>query len=336
MLKKILIISTVAIVVAGYLALKPSNTNTDRATEGKKVLPIVAITQIIEHPALDTEKNALLKTLKDNGFEDGKNIKVVFQNAQGNIAIATQIAKQLISLKPKVIVAISTPSAQAVLSESKKENIPLIFSAVTDPIEAKLVSSFSNTKHATGVTDYLPPKSQLELVQMFHPKLKLLGFIYNPGEVNSTQQLQKMRDVANSMGIKIIESPISKTSDASSAVNNLAEKVEAIYVPNDNTGVAAMKNIVKTAEKLKLPVYAGDTGSVEMGAIATHGYDRAQLGKKVGNMVIELLKGKKISQMPIQHEHELEVVINKLSAKRFGVVVPENLNKKAKMVGVPS
>lgn len=339
MSRKILTITTLALGLVGYVLLKPQNkdiTSSNDGTKSSKNLPIVAITQIIEHPALDAEKNAIIEALKKAGFEDGKQIKVVFQNAQGNIATATQIAKQLVSLKPKAIVAISTPSAQAVLTESKKEKIPLIFSAVSDPIEAKLVAGFSSTENATGVSDYLPPKSQLDLVLMFHPKLKRLGFIYNPGEINSVQQLQKIRDVATSMGIKIVESTISKTSDASAAVNNLVGKTEAIYVPNDNTGVAAMKSIVQTAEKAKLPVYAGDTGSVEVGAIATNGYDRAMLGQKAGNMVVSILKGKSVTQMPVEHNHDLQVHINFVSAERFGIVVPNQLKKKAKMVGVPS
>jgi putative ABC transport system substrate-binding protein len=338
MSKKILTLTTLALGLAGYFLLKPHDKNVTSSSDvqGDKNLPIVAITQIIEHPALDAEKAGIIQALKAAGFEDGKQIKVVFQNAQGNIATATQIAKQLVSLKPKAVVAISTPSAQAVLTESKKEKIPLIFSAVSDPIEAKLVTGFSSTKDATGVSDYLPPKSQLELVRIFHPKLKRLGFIYNPGEINSVQQLQKIRDMAKSMGIEIIESTISKTSDASAAVNNLVGKAEAIYVPNDNTGVAAMKSIVQTAEKSKLPVYAGDTGSVEVGAIATNGYDRSMLGQKAGNMLVKVLKGKSIVQMPVERDHDLQVYINFVSAERFGVVIPEKLKKKAKMVGVPS
>lgn len=296
--------------------------------------PIVAITQIIEHPSLDAERMALLKTLEAHGFKDGDNIKIIYQNAQGNIAIASQIANQLLAQKPAVMVAISTPSAQAALAGAHEKNIPLVFTAVSDPIGARLLDSLHEPgTWVTGVSDYLAPQNQLEFIKQLHPNLQTLGIIYNPGEVNSVKAVESLKETCATLNLTCVEATASKTSDVAPAMQSLVGRADVVYIPNDNTAVSAMKSITSIAEKARLPLYAGDIGSVMNGAVATLGYDRSDLGQKAGLMVVSLLQGKPLESLTPATQHALHVYINKQAAAHMGVEIPQPIGQTAHIVG---
>jgi putative ABC transport system substrate-binding protein len=301
----------------------------------EKTLPIVAITQIVEHPALDQEREGILEALTQGGYIDGKTVKIMYQNAQGNIATAAQLVSQLMSQKPAVMVAISTPSAQAALVSCQTQHVPLVFTAVTDPVEAKLVKNTDEMADfdITGVCDCLPAVSQIDMVRKFVPALKRLGVIYNAGEVNSVTMVRDLKAIAEENGVMLVESPASKTSDVTAAVTNLVGKVDAIYVPNDNTAVASISSITQVAEKHKIPVFAGDVGSVVNGAVATHGYDRHQLGMKAGKIVCRILDGKKASHISVIKDHLLTLYVNKGSAEKAGISIPTHVLSTATFVG---
>jgi putative ABC transport system substrate-binding protein len=296
--------------------------------------PIVAITQIIEHPSLDAERAALLQTLEAHGFKDGENIKIIYQNAQGNIAMASQIASQLLAQKPAVMVAISTPSAQAALAGAQEKKIPLVFTAVSDPMGARLLDSLlAPGTWVTGVSDYLPPPNQLEFIKQLHPNLQTLGIIYNPGEVNSVKAVESFKETCAALGLTCVEVTASKTSDVAPAMQSLVGRVDVVYIPNDNTAVSAMKSITGIAEKARLPLYAGDVGSVMNGAVATLGYDRSDLGHKAGLMVVSLLQGTPLESLKPETQHALHVYINKRAAAHMGVEIPQSISQTAHMVG---
>lgn len=296
--------------------------------------PLIFITQIIEHKALDQEREGLIRALRDQGFEPEKNITMSYHNAQGSLSTASQIITQGISLEPKVIVAISTPSAQAALIPAKSKNIPLVFTAVTDPLKAKLVSDLEKrTENITGVTDALPLESQVELIQDFLPTIKNLGVIYNTGEMNSVEMVNKFKNLLKEKNINIIEGAINKTSDIAGAVSSLIGKVEAIYIPNDNTAVSGISSITQIAYKENLPVFAGDIGSVEEGAIAAKGYDRKELGYKVGLIVGKILKGKKAHKIPVIVKHPLKIFLNKKAAQKINLPIPSWIEKDAQIIG---
>ncbi|MBY0281989.1 MAG: ABC transporter substrate-binding protein [Alphaproteobacteria bacterium] len=331
-LKKILISLTVLILAA--LSVKYFSDKQNSSETSKDNLPIIAITQIVEHSALDQEREGVIEVLAKAGYIDGQTVKIVYQNAQGNIGTAAQITAQMISLKPKLVLTLSTPSAQAALGPCLAQNIPLVFSTVTDPLGAKLVKDLNKrTEAVTGVSDNLPMESQIQLVQDFIPGLKTLGVIYNAGEVNSVKMVKAMHEEAAKHGIQIVEAVAGKTSDVASAMNNLVGRVQAVYVPNDNTAVAAMNSIVQIGEKHKLPVFAGDTGSVKAGAIATRGYDRFALGRKAGELVLKILKGTPAGDLPLEVNHSLSLMINKESAEKMGVIIPQALLQTATVIG---
>lgn len=304
-------------------------TNCQKQQQNQKnsQLPVIAITQIVEHPALDQEREGIITALKNEGFIDGQTVKIIYENAQGNIATSAMIANKLISQTPKVIIGISTPSAQSLKSGCDQNKIPLVFTAVSDPVAAKLISSMKEgAPYTTGVSDALNPKDQLIMIKEFLKDIKKVGVIFNPGEVNSVSAFNALKEAASSVSIELIASPASKAVDVNNAVNFLVEKVDAIYVPNDNIAVSAMNAIVATALPHKLPVFAGDTGSVQNGAIATIGFNRHDLGKKAGQMAVRIMKGESASTIAPQTGDHARLLINKAAAAKFGVIIsPETL-----------
>jgi len=202
----------------------------------------------------------------------------------------------------------------------------MLFTAVTDPVAAKLVSqSGASTARVTGVSDYLTPESQLEMVRKFVPHLKRLGFVYNPGEVNSLVALEQLKNRAGHYGVTIVPSPANSTGEIPSATTSLVGKVEAIYVPTDNTAVASIQAIVQIGIEHHIPVFAADIGSIERGAIAMAGYDRIALGRILGQMAVKILKGGSPKTIPVAMNHPIRLTINKEAAEKMRLPLPSNL-----------
>lgn len=284
----------------------------------------IAITQIVEHPALDSARKGVKDALAKEGFIVGKNLKWLFENAQGQIPNTISIAKKFAGKRPDVIVAIATPSAQAVVKNAP--NIPLVFSAITDPIGAGLVKRLNNPgKNTTGVSDLSPMGAHLDLVQTFLPSLKKLGVIYNPGEANSVTLIKLLKKVAKKRNIKIVEAVAIKTSEVLTSARSLIGKVDAIYIPTDNTIISAFEAVVKVGRDAKLPVFAGDTASVKRGAVAALGFDYYDVGLQTGKMVARVLRGEKAGSIDVQTVQKLQLSINVSAAKKMGIKIPNIL-----------
>jgi putative ABC transport system substrate-binding protein len=287
----------------------------------------VAITQIVEHPSLDQERAGLLLALHEAGYVEGQNLKIIYQNAQGSSVTATQIAQKLVSLNPDVIVTISTPSAQSVLAAIGGRKIPLVFTAVTDPIGARLVKNLNHPgSGVTGVSDYLTPEPQLKLVKRLIPNIKNLGIIYNPGETNSGTLYQELQGAAPAFKIHLVAATASRTSEVAAAAQSLEGRVDAIYIPNDNTAVSAIESIVRVGIDRKLPVFAGDIGSVLRGAVGVAGYDRTVLGRLAGEKVIQILKNGYAQELSIASQHPIAITLNPSAAMKMGLELPNDLS----------
>jgi putative tryptophan/tyrosine transport system substrate-binding protein len=310
-----------------FLTILLLNTNISYAKQNVKK---VAITQIVHHPSLDMIRKGVVDYLKSKGYRNGHNLKLIFQSAQGNQAIATQISQKFIGDAPDVIVAISTPSAQSIMNANKKTKIPLVFSAVTDPIGAKLVTNLDKPEgFVTGTTDMAPVKSQIEFIIKLQPNIKRIGFLYNAGETNSVSQKQRFENIASSYGIEIVPGVVTKSSDVCTVADSLVGRIEAIYIPNDNTIVSAIESVVKCSEKRKIPVYASDGDSVARGAVFAAGHNQYEVGRKTGGYVVNILRGKKIADLPVQSVDKIDLYINMVQAKKIGLVVPEEMLKQA-------
>ena len=293
--------------------------------------PLVAVTAIVEHPALDAARDGIKEALAAEGFVDGQTITFVYESAQGNPATAAQIARKLVGEAPAVIVPISTPSAQAVVGATK--DIPVVFTAVTDPVGAKLVTNAQHPgANVTGMSDLSPIGKHLDLVKEIVPGVKTLGVIYNPGEANSLTLIELLKAEAPARGIAIEEAPAPKSSDVLPAAQSLVGQVEAIYVPTDNTVVTALEAIVQVGQQNKLPVIAGDTDSVPRGAIAALGFNYGDVGRQTGKIVARVLRGEKPGDIPVEGVEITELAVNPGAAEAMGVTLPEALVARAKTV----
>ena len=230
----------------------------------------VAVTAIVDHPALDAVRKGVEDELKAQGWVAGKNLKYQYQSAQGNSATAGQIARKFIGDKADVIVAIATPSAQAAVVATS--SVPVVFSAVTDPVAAKLVKDAKPSgTNVTGVSDRLPLAPQIDLMQKIVPGAKRIGMVYSPGEVNSTIIVKELKEALAQRGMSLHEAAAPRTVDIPSAAKSLIGKIDLMYTTTDNNVVSAYESMARLAADAKLPLVASDTGSVARGAIAALG-----------------------------------------------------------------
>jgi putative tryptophan/tyrosine transport system substrate-binding protein len=289
----------------------------------------VAVTSIVEHPALNAVRDGVKEALAAAGFKDGANgFHLVFETAQGKPEIAAQIAKKFVGDNVSVIVAISTPSAQGAVAATK--DIPIVFSAVTDPIAAQIVGSLKKPgANVTGVSDKSPVPAHVALIKDITPNVKKLGVIFNPGETNSVVLVAWLKEIAGPAGLTVVESPATKSGEVKQAALALVGRVDAIYIPTDNTVVSALEAAVSVAEENKIPLYAGDTDSVARGAIASVGFNYHDVGIDTGKIVARVLKGEKPGDIDVSFSTGTDLVVNKGAAAKVGVTIPDAVLKRA-------
>ena len=291
----------------------------------------VAITAIVEHPALDSVRDGVKDGLKAEGYEEGKNLKWQYQSAQGNTGTAAQIARKFVGDAPDVIVAIATPSAQAVVAATK--TVPVVFSAVTDPVAAKLVKSWEPSgTNVTGVSDLLALDKQVELIKQIVPGAKRVGMVYNPGETNSVVVVKALKPLLAKQGMTLVEAAAPRSVDVGSAARGLVGKVDVIYTNTDNNVVSAYESLVKVGQDAKLPLVASDTDSVKRGAIAALGINYRDLGEQTGRMVARILKGEKPGSIKPEISAKMELFVNPGAAEKQGVKLSDELIKSAAQV----
>jgi putative tryptophan/tyrosine transport system substrate-binding protein len=293
-------------------------------------LKSVSVTQIVEHPSLNAVRDGLQEELTAEGFTPDK-LKWQWESAQGNPATATQIAQKFAGESPNVIVAISTPSAQSAAQAAKQ--IPVVFSAVTDPINAKLVSQLEKPGGMiTGVRDFAPVDKHLELIAKLLPQAKRVGVIYNAGESNSVSIVNFLKQSAPAKQMTIVEATVSNTAEVGSAAKSLVGRADVIYVPTDNTIVSALNSVLQVGIQNKLPVFAGDNESVEKGAIASLGFNYRDIGKQTGKMVVRILNGEAPGAIAVESPSKVELVVNPKAAQQMGVKIPDAMLKDAAKV----
>ena len=291
----------------------------------------VAVTAIVEHPALDACRDGIKEGLAAAGFTDGDKINFVYQSAQGQPATAAQIARQFVGDNATIIVPISTPSAQAVVAATK--DIPVVFTAVTDPVGAQLVASLEKPGgNVTGLSDLSPLGDHIALIKEITPNVKKVGVVYNPGEVNSVTLVTVLKELAGPAGLEIVELPATKSGDVQAATRALVGKVDAIYIPTDNTVVSALEGAIAVAEENKIPLYAGDTDSVKRGAIATVGFNYHDIGLQTAKVVARVLAGEKPGDIAVVNASGTDLFVNPGAAAKMGVTIPEAVVKRAATV----
>ncbi|WP_097027050.1 ABC transporter substrate-binding protein [Clostridium peptidivorans] len=319
------ILCAITLLGTGCTTSKPSSTS-------KSNVKKIGITQIIEHPALDASKNGFVKALSDKGFKDGENLAIEFSSAQGDTATTQTIAQNFASQKKDLIFAISTPSAQAAFNATK--DIPILITAVTDPVKAGLAKSLEKSEtNVTGTSDFSDIKNQFDLIKELLPQAKRVGFIYNTSEANSEKQLEEAKKAAASFSYEIVPMGITSSNEIASALDALLSKVDVLYTPTDNLIASSMSLIVQKSTEKKIAVIGGEKAHVENGALATRGIDYYKLGYETGLMAVDVLNGKKPSDMPIEHLKDLEVAINEKTSKALGISIPSKLKDNSVIIG---
>jgi putative ABC transport system substrate-binding protein len=293
----------------------------------------ISVSQFVEHPALDAVRQ---------GFQDymaEKQLKVDYSvhNAQGNMATAGQIAAQVMGESPDLILAIATPTSQAMAQALKKsprmQRTPFLFTAVTDPVKAGLVKDLHQPGgNTTGVSDLLPVDEHMGLVRAFFPELKHLGVLYNAGEANSKATVEQIREAGQRMGFEVVTATVSKSSDVYQAAGSLVGRVEAIFIPTDNTVVSALESAVKVCIQNQMPLFCADIDSVARGAVAAMGFDYYQHGYQTAAMAEKILAGADPGEMPVETQKILKLHLNLEFARKMGVLVPDPVLSKADKV----
>ena len=280
----------------------------------------IGINQLVQHPALDAATDGLMEAFA----EAGVGVEFDEQNANGEQATALTIAQQFAADDLDLALAVATPAAQAMAQNII--NIPLLFTAVTDPVSAELVDSMEIPGgNVTGTSDAAPIEDQLELLKLLVPDAERVGIVYASGEVNSQVQVDQAEEAAGPLGLEIVAQTVTTVNEIQQAVESLGD-VDAIYVPTDNMVVAGISSLVQVAEAKKIPVIAAESGTVEGGAVATLGIDYTELGRQTGEMALRILRdGADPATMPVETATEFTYVVNEAAAERQGVTIPADI-----------
>lgn len=296
------------------------------ADSQKTKIHTIAITEIVAHPSLQQAKNGIIAGLKENGFEAGKNLKILEENAQGNIANANLIAKKFVGSHPDLIIPISTPSAQAVAHASKNSSIPVVFSSVSDPLAAGLVADLNAPiKHITGAIDQPSLPDTIKLIQTLVPQIKTLGVLYNAGEANSVKAVALLKNSLPA-GITLHEAAVSSSNLVPEAVRSLASSSQAIYIPSDNTVFSALSKVIQLSRQLKIPTITNDTESVNLGILACHGYSQFAVGQTAGHLAAKILQGETLANLKVMRPEKAEIYINNETVKTLGLNPPKQMD----------
>lgn len=309
-----------------------SEAKTSSAPENAEGSYTIGIGQFAEHGSLDNCREGFLAGLAEEGIQEGKNLTVLFENAQADGGTASQIATSFAAKNVDLICGIATPMAQSAYSVAMKSDIPVIFTAVTDPVAAQLANpDGSAVGEITGTSDKLPVEKQLEMIRAILPEAKTIGILYTTSEVNSESAIAEYKAAAPDYGFTIVESGISASADIPLAADSLLEKVDCITNLTDNTVVASLPVILDKAAKKNIPVFGSEIEQVRIGCLAAMGLDYVDLGRQTGRMAAKILKGEaKASEMNFEVIEEAAFYGNSKVAETLGLSFPEELTASAK------
>lgn len=291
----------------------------------------IGIGQFAEHGSLDNCREGFIEGLKEAGLKEGEDFVIKYENAQADGPTANQIATNFVANKMDLIAAIATPIAQSAYGATKDTDIPVIYTAITDPILAELATKDQMpVGNITGTSDKLPIQAQLEMIRKMLPEAKTIGIMYSTSEVNSISAIEEYKDLAPNYGFEIIESGISESADIPLAADNLLEKVDAISNLTDNTVVSSLPVILDKARAKNIPVFGSEIEQVKIGCLAAMGLDYIELGKQTGKMAAQVLKGEKqASEIRYETFDQSSFYGNLEAAEDLGIVIPEELVSEA-------
>jgi putative ABC transport system substrate-binding protein len=309
-MKKVLVGLTTIVAVASLAAC--GNKSAKKSDTVK-----VGILQLIDQSALNAARKGFTEELAKEGYK-GDKIKIDYVNAQGDQANLKSMSQQLKQDKNDLNLAIATPAAQALQKEDA--DTPMLFTAITDPKSAGLTTNpKAPDKNATGVTDMVDVKGQIDFTHKLFPKAKKIGLLYNAAEANSVFQIKLAKQEIKKLGLTAVVKTAATTNDVQQAAEALAGQADAIYIPTDNVAAAGMATVGKVSEKSKVPVVNADATMIKLAGVATKGINYEDLGKQTAKMAVKILKGKKVKSLPIESPAKTELVSNAKRMKLFNL-----------------
>lgn len=287
----------------------------------------VGISQFAEHGSLDNCREGFIQGLAEEGIVEGENLTIEEGNAASDAGTARQISDGFVSDSVDLVCAIATPSAEAAYVSAMNTDIPVVYTAVTDPLAAKLADEDGTpVGNVTGTSDELPIKEQLEMIRAILPDAEKIGIMYTTSEVNSVSALETYKELAGDYGFTIVESGVTQTADISLAADNLLSEVDCLTNLTDNTVVNSLATILDKANEQNIPVFGSEIEQVRKGCLAAEGLDYIELGKQTGRMAAKILKGEaEASEMNFETISEPGFYVNLAVAEQFGITIDEEL-----------
>ena len=284
----------------------------------------IGILQQLEHPSLDQSREGFIQALADNGYVDGENIVIDYQNAQADQSNLSNMADRLVSNKSDLILAIATGAAQTVAG--KTSDIPVLITAVTDPVDAGVINSMENPgTNVSGTSDASPMKEQLELLLTLKDEVKTVGLLYTSSEDNSVLQISQAKAILDDMKVAYVEQTVTNSNDVQQAVQSLVNKCDAIYIPTDNVLASSMALVADITWPVGIPVVTGAESMVTDGGLATLGLSYYNLGYQTGEMAVKVLEGADISTMPVETQKEYSYIVNADAVAAMNITLPQEL-----------
>ena len=296
----------------------------------------IGISQLLTHPALDATREGIIDGLAEEGYVEGDNLEIDYQNSELDMSLVATIAQQFVSDKVDVIVSIATPNSQAAISAAEGTDIPVIFTAITDPVGSAMVADWDNhpDENVTGVSDMISVADDVDLIMEIVPGVETIGNIYNAGESNSVFLVGKLIEASNALGIEVVESTVSTSADILAAANSLVgQGVDVIWVGTDNTVVSGLEALIGVCEDNQIPFFPSDDPSIERGGIAGWGFDYYDIGYQTGEMVARILDGDgTANNIPVEKGEIIFLSVNTAAAEKMGVTIPQSIIDQAEVV----
>ena len=329
MKKKLSVILAITLLVSAALAAAGCGSQDAYESTAKgNAVKKIGIVQIVEHPSLNTIRESIIKELEAGGYKDGKNVEIDYQNAQNDMTNLKTIVQKFTRNKDDLIIAIATPSAQAAMNET--DEIPIIFSACTDPVDTGIVPNLDKPGgNVTGTSDAVSAEKIMQLAEQLTPGIKTVGALYSLSEANSVSVIEDLKAYAKEKGMAVIDATVTTTADVQQAVNSLVGKVDAIFSPIDNTVASAMPVVAEASREAGIPVYVGADSMVKDGGLATYGVNYETLGQETAKMAVEVLEGKNPGDMPVKLMSDVNIYVNSDTAEQLGIDIPEDILSKA-------
>lgn len=316
------------VITAGIVTAALASSSTVYA---EKETYTIGIEQFAEHGSLDNCREGFLEGLAEEGLVEGENLTVEYKNAAADMGTAGQISDSFVSSDVDLLCGIATPSAQSCFNAAMDKEIPVIYTAVTDPLAAELADEEGNpVGEITGTSDKLPIQQQLEMIRTMLPEAETIGILYTTSEANSESAIKEYEALAEEYDFTIETAGITATADIPLAAQGLLEKVDCITNLTDNTVVSSLPAILEMANEAKIPVFGSEIEQVKIGCLAAQGLDYVELGRQTGKMAAQVLKGeKKASELPYETIEDASLYINEKTAENLGIEIPSELKDSA-------